>query len=145
MLDRLALLIPKLGSEFMPQSTTSEFVVELKLPVGTSLERTASTVTNAEGIIHELLGDKIALIYTQAGGDNNSTIAQTTTVKNDNSASMSIFLKPEYADQTEDAINVVDNYLKTIPEIEVSFNRGETALQSSLGTTEAPFVVESKW
>jgi HAE1 family hydrophobic/amphiphilic exporter-1 len=137
-----ALLIPKLGSEFMPQSTTSEFVVELKLPVGTSLERTASTVTNAEGIIRELLGDKIALIYTQAGGDNNSTIAQTTTVKNDNSASMSIFLKPEYANQTEDAINVVDNYLKTIPEIDVSFNRGETALQSSLGTTEAPFVVE---
>ena len=37
------LLIPRLGSEFMPKSESAEFTVELKLPEGTSLERTDST------------------------------------------------------------------------------------------------------
>jgi hydrophobic/amphiphilic exporter-1 (mainly G- bacteria), HAE1 family len=137
-----ALLIPKLGSEFMPQSSTAEFTVEMKLSEGTSLERTASTVQQTETVIREILGDRVSLIYCQSGGDNNSTIAQTTATKNDNSASMSIFLKKEYASQTEEAISIVGNYLKSIPDIEISFNRGESALQASLGTTEAPFVVE---
>ncbi len=35
-----ALLIPRLGSEFMPKSESAEFTVELKLPEGTSLLRT---------------------------------------------------------------------------------------------------------
>jgi HAE1 family hydrophobic/amphiphilic exporter-1 len=137
-----ALLIPKLGSEFMPQSGTAEFTVEMKLPEGTSLERTASTVQKTETVIREILGEKVDLIYSQSGGDNNSTIAQSTGTKNDNSATIRIFLKKEFVGQTEEAISLVDNYLKGIPEMEVSFNRGETALQESLGTTEAPFVVE---
>ena len=37
------LLIPRLGSEFMPKSESAEFTVGLKLPEGTSLERTNST------------------------------------------------------------------------------------------------------
>ncbi len=53
-----ALLIPKLGSEFMPKSESAEFTINLKLPEGTSLERTESTASKTEGIIRELLGDK---------------------------------------------------------------------------------------
>jgi HAE1 family hydrophobic/amphiphilic exporter-1 len=136
------LLIPRLGSEFMPQSGTAEFTIEMNLPEGTSLERTSSTVLKTETMIREILGDKIDLIYSQSGGDNNSTIAQSAVTKSDNSAAMSIFLKKEYSGQTEEAISLVDNYLKTIPEMEISFTRGESALQESLGTTEAPFVVE---
>ena len=33
------LLIPKLGSEFMPKAVSSEFTIELTLPEGTNLER----------------------------------------------------------------------------------------------------------
>ena len=50
-----ALLIPRLGSEFMPRSESPEFTVGLTLPEGTSLERTNSTAVNAEGIIKDLL------------------------------------------------------------------------------------------
>ena len=48
----------------------------------------------------------------------------------------------EYAGETEDAITLIGNYLKDIPDLEVSFSREETALQTSLGTTEAPFALE---
>jgi HAE1 family hydrophobic/amphiphilic exporter-1 len=137
-----ALLIPRLGSEFMPKSESAEFTIELKLPEGTSLERTFSTTTKTEGIIRELLGEKVRMIYCQSGADNTSTISQTSTVKGENSASMKVILTDDFASRTEEAINLISNYLKTIPDMEVSFIRDETALQSSLGTTGAPFALE---
>jgi HAE1 family hydrophobic/amphiphilic exporter-1 len=137
-----ALLIPGLGSEFMPKSESAEFTVNLKLPEGTSLLRTESTTARTEAIIRELLGDKINMIYTQAGTDNNSSLSQTPVSKGENTATLKVILSKEFAARTEDAISLIGNYLKTIPDIDISFTREETALQSSLGTTEAPFSLE---
>jgi len=137
-----ALLIPRLGSEFMPRAESAQFTVGLTLPEGTNLERTYSTASGTEGIIKELLGDKIKLIYTQTGEDKASTLNQTTAVKGENSASLKVILKEEYARETENAIALVDDYLKSVPGLEVSFTRDETALQSVLGTSESPFALE---
>ena len=137
-----ALLIPRLGSEFMPRAESAQFTAGLTLPEGTSLERTYSTAANAEGVIKELLGDKVKLIYTQAGEDKTSTLGQTVTVKGENSASLKVILKDEYASETENAITLVDNYLKSVPGMEVNFTREETALQSVLGTSGSPFALE---
>jgi HAE1 family hydrophobic/amphiphilic exporter-1 len=136
------LLIPQLGSEFMPKSESAEFTVNLKLPEGTSLLRTESTATKTEGIIRELLGDKIKMIYCQAGADNNSSLKQTTGTKGENTATLKVLLTDDFAKRTEEAISLIGNYIKTIPDIEITFTREETALQSSLGTTEAPFSLE---
>jgi len=138
-----ALLIPHLGSEYMPKASSPEFTVGLKLPEGTNLERTKSTIQRVEGTINELLGDKISMIYSQAGGDN-STTTQSSTASSENIASIKVFLKNEYASTTDQAISAVENYLKTIPEIGVTFSQDESALQASMGTSEAPFVVEVK-
>ena len=137
-----ALLIPRLGSEFMPKSESAQFTVGITLPEGTSLERTFSTAENTEGIIRELLGEKIRLIYSQTGEDNTSTINQTASVKGENSASLKVILNDEYASETEAAITLVDNYLKSVPDMEVTFTRDETALQTTLGTSESPFTLE---
>jgi HAE1 family hydrophobic/amphiphilic exporter-1 len=137
-----ALLIPYLGSEFMPKSESAEFTVNLKLPEGTSLVRTESTTSKTEGIIRELLGDKVKMIYCQAGEDNNSSISQTSGTKGENTASLKVILKDGLAAKTEESITLIGDYLKTIPDVEISFTREETALQSSLGTTEAPFSLE---
>jgi HAE1 family hydrophobic/amphiphilic exporter-1 len=138
------LLIPKLGSEFMPKSESSEFTVEITLPEGTSLARTESTIKKTEGIINEILGEKVRMIYSQAGGDNSATISQTASVKNENYANLKVFLKDEYGSQSDQAVRLVENYLKTVPDMKVSFSREETALQSTLGTNTAPFVLEIK-
>jgi hydrophobic/amphiphilic exporter-1 (mainly G- bacteria), HAE1 family len=137
-----ALLIPHLGSEFMPGSESAGFTVNLKLPEGTSLERTFSTASKAEGTIREMLGDKIKLVYCQAGASNTSSISGSTVTEGENSASLKIILKENYAAGTENAIALIDNYLKTVPDMEVTFTRDETALQTSLGTSEAPFILE---
>jgi len=136
------LLIPKLGSEFMPKSESAEFTIDLKLPEGTSLERTESTTNKVEGIIKGLLGDKIKMIYSQAGADNNSSLAQTKVSTGANTSTLKVILSTEFSSRTEEAISLIGNYLKTIPDIEISLTREETALQSSLGTTEAPFSLE---
>ena len=46
----------------MPKSESAEFTVDIKLPEGTSLERTESTAVKTEDIIRDLLGDKIKMI-----------------------------------------------------------------------------------
>lgn len=137
-----ALLIPKLGSEFMPKSESAQFTVELKLPEGTNLMRTVATTGKVENIIRELAEDRIGLIYSLSGTDNNSSLSATTAIKGENMASIKVILKEVSASLTEEVISAVGNYMKSIPDIEVSFKRDETALQSSLGTTEAPFTLE---
>ena len=138
------LLIPKLGSEYMPKSASSEFTIGLKLPEGTNLERTQTTIKEIEGTVNELLGNKIRMIYSQAGGDINTTTAQSATSTNENVANIKIFLKNEYTTVTEEVIRTVEKYLKTIPDLEVTFSQEESELQNTLGTSEAPFVVEVK-
>lgn len=137
-----AFLVPQLGSEFMPKSESAEFTVELKLPEGTSLERTFSTTSKVEGVIKELLGEKLKMIYSQAGEANTSTLNQTAMLKGENTATLKIILSDEYASETESSIRLVEDYIKTIPGIDVTFLRDETALQTSLGTSEAPFTLE---
>jgi HAE1 family hydrophobic/amphiphilic exporter-1 len=82
------------------------------------------------------------MIYCQAGSDNNSSLNQTSAAKGENTASIKVILADDFASGTEQAIAIIGNYLKTIPGIEISFARDETALQSSLGTTGAPFSLE---
>jgi HAE1 family hydrophobic/amphiphilic exporter-1 len=139
-----ALLIPRLGSEYMPKAASSEFTIGLKLPEGTSLDRTQSTIQKIEGTINELLANKINMIYSQAGGDINTTTTQSTTSTNENVANVKVFLKDEYASFTDEAIRTTEAYLKTVPDIGVTFSQEESALQTSLGTNQAPFVVEVK-
>ncbi len=142
LLGGTALLIPGLGSEFMPRSESARFTVDLKLPEGTSLERTFSTAEMVEKITRELLGDKVKMIYTQSGKDNTSTLNQTTEAKGENSASLKVIMADQYAAESENAISLIDNYLKSIPGLEVNFTRDETAVQTTLGTSESPFALE---
>lgn len=136
------LLIPQLGSEFMPKSESAEFTVGLKLPEGTSLERTNNTAVKTEGIIKELLGEKLKMIYTQSGEDNTSALTQAIDVSGENSASLKVILKKDFASETENAIGLVESYLKSVPDLEATFAREETALQSALGTSGSPFALE---
>jgi HAE1 family hydrophobic/amphiphilic exporter-1 len=137
-----AMLVPQLGSEFMPKSESAEFTIDITLPEGTSLLRTASTASKTENMIQELLGDKLDMIYCQAGSSDNSSINSNTEDKGENIASFRIRLKSEFAKQTEQAITLISNYLNSVPDVEIAFSRDETALQESLGTSGAPFSLE---
>jgi HAE1 family hydrophobic/amphiphilic exporter-1 len=139
------LLLPKLGSEFMPKAISSEFNIELTLPEGTGLVRTESTVQKTEGMIKELLGDNIDMIYSQSGGNINTTTSQTLVSQRENYANIKVFLKKESVKNAASLISLIEQYLKKLPaDIKIALSRDETALQTTLGTNTAPFVVEIK-
>lgn len=137
-----AFLIPKIGSEFMPESESTQFSIDIKLNEGTALARTAETTYRIESIIRELLGEKISMIYTHSGVDNSRALNETGDVTGENTASLKIILKPEFTSEAEQSISLIRSYLGELPDIEASFKRDESALQATLGTTQAPFELE---
>lgn len=142
MLGATALILPRVGSEFMPHAASSEFVVEIQLPEGTQLERTARAVGQIEDMARTVMGEKIDKVFTQAGVSSDITTDETTVFQNENTGSVTVFLKEEYITEAEYLILSLENYLKTLPDINTRIKQEETALSSTLGTEEAPFVVE---
>ncbi|HEX2920385.1 MAG TPA: efflux RND transporter permease subunit [Bacteroidales bacterium] len=136
------LLVPRIGSEFMPKSESSQFTIDLRLPEGTDLTRTASTTARIESLIRDLLGDKLSLIYCHSGSDNTSTLNKSDIVKGGNEASIKVLMKKEYAAETEQVISLIGKQIGALPDLEVSFKREESSLNAVLGTTEAPFALE---
>jgi HAE1 family hydrophobic/amphiphilic exporter-1 len=93
-------------------------------------------------MIRGMLGDKIKTIYSQSGEDNTSSFGQTEMRKGSNTASIKVILHDEYSSLTGEAMGLIENWLTTVPDLEISFTREETALQTTLGTDSAPFALE---
>ncbi|NOQ25725.1 MAG: MMPL family transporter [Bacteroidales bacterium] len=138
-----AYIFPKVGSEYLPKSGTGEFSIEIKLKEGTQLERTSGTVKNIESMLTDLLGDKMEILYSQIGPSGSSS-SEKSVFQNENTASLKIQLKDEFITQSEYIISTIEELMGEIPNAEISIIRDETALQSTLGTDEAPLVVEIK-
>lgn len=135
-------LIPRVGSEFMPGAGSETFTVELTLPKGTGLERTASTTEKAAEIIRSLLGERIEMLYTHAGTETTTGGSGDDLFRNENNSSITVILKHEFARQADEAAALIEENLSSIPDVEVTFAAEESALQTALGTGMQPFVVE---
>ncbi len=135
-------LIPFIGTEFMPKTETKEFTIDVKLQEGTELERTESTVKNIETILAEYLGENLDKIYSHAGPFSGITSDETSVFQGENSAEIKVILKNEATINSQMVIENLDRLLSDVEGLEVSFSQEETALQSILGTDEAPVVVE---
>ncbi len=137
-----ALILPKVGSEFMPGAESSEFTIEMKLPEGTRLERTAETTRKVENIIKELLGDRVAMLYSHSGLTTTTGSSETDLFRDENTSVIRVFLTDEFAARSDEAILLVEDKLSSLNDVEISFKREETSLQTTLGTDEAPVVIE---
>jgi HAE1 family hydrophobic/amphiphilic exporter-1 len=142
LLAATALILPRVGSEFMPGTQTPGFSVELKMPEGTRLERTAETSASIENIIRDLLGDKIRMIYSHSGITTTTGSDDSDLFRDENTSVIKVLLYDEYVDMADKAIELIDRKIGNIPDIDITFTREESALSSTIGTDEAPFVVE---
>lgn len=137
------LVFPLIGSEFIPKSGGSEFSVNIKLQEGTQLERTSETVKSIETMLSDLLDEKVDIMYSQigplsvAGGDKS-------VFQKENTATLKIILKKEFVKQSNAIVLAVEQLMARIPDAEITISQDETALQETLGTDEAPMVVEIK-
>jgi hydrophobic/amphiphilic exporter-1 (mainly G- bacteria), HAE1 family len=134
------LLIPRLGSEYLPKSSTGEFSLEITMDEGTQLEWTYAAVENLEEILHNLLGKRIKTIYSQVGPD--KTLNKKQVFQSENTASIKVTLIDSAIPQAEDIISQIGKNLDGITGMKINILRDETALQSTMGTDESPLVVE---
>lgn len=136
------LIIPFIGTEFMPKSETRQFTLELKMQEGTRLRRTTAAVENMENIIREVLGDQLETIYSQVGPSTGMLDSQDALFQGENTANIKIILKPEGQKGSTWAIQSISQALGELPDLELKFVQDETALGGLIGTDEAPLVIE---
>lgn len=136
------LLVPFIGTEFMPKTESREFTIDLKLQEGTELVRTEAMVKNIEEILTDYLGENLQTIYSQAGPSSGISGDETSVFEGENTAEIMIILKEESTISTESVIASVDELTKNIAGLEVAFKQEQSSLSSILGTSEAPVVVE---
>jgi len=135
-------IFPFVGSEFMPQTNTSEITIGIKLPVGTELERTSGTIISIEKILMEQMGNLIETIYSQAGPSTGISNSEESFDEDNNTGSIRIQLKEHSTNSSLQAHSQIENILGNIPELEYKFTQSETPLAQILGTEDFPIIVE---
>ena len=86
------LLVPFIGTEFMPKTESREFTVDLRLQEGTELSRTESTVRNIEKILTDYLGENLDLLYSQVGPTSGISGDESSVFEGENTAEIKVKL-----------------------------------------------------
>ncbi len=135
---------PSIGTEFMPSASTNKFQIEVQMPEGTVLERTASTVGNVEEIIKEVLKEDLKFIYSHIGPKTELEGNQSGVFQGEHTAIVEVALVDSTRLGIQKVIAVLDQVTKDISGVSLSFSPEASSLNSILRTEEAPLVVEIK-
>lgn len=138
------LALPFVGNEFLPRADQGEFSIDVKLPEGTELHRTAGTISNLEHLITNSIGASIEHIYSQIGPSSLSSDVTENIYVGENTATIKMILKKEREFSSEQLIEQLQVQLNQIPDVELQFIQEQTALQLTLGVEKAPLIVEIK-
>ena len=135
------ILLPYVGSEFIPKTDTHEYSIDIKLPEGTELFRTENTVEGIEEKITTIFGDNIETLYSISGYTDIETLSGTT-YQNENTATLKLILKKDYDLPAENVFAGLNSLLSEIPELEFNIFQEQTALELTIGTESAPISVD---
>jgi HAE1 family hydrophobic/amphiphilic exporter-1 len=134
-------LLPMVGSEFVPKTDSNELTLNISLPEGTELFRTESTIRNIENIIQQLFPNDVEMIYSTIGPTESQTGDEEVRA-DENTASLLLKLNSERRHTSVQMIAMLDEALAIVPDAEIQYLTEQSALQMTLGTDEAPIVVE---
>ncbi len=137
-----AILLPRVGSEFIPKSGMQEFSVRLSLPEGTELRRTRGTVEGVEAIIRQVLGDNVKTVFSTIGPVTGISGGSESIFQDENTASIKVILAEDNDLGYETLIAGLGGQIALLPDIESELIMDQTALLATLGTESAPVVVE---
>lgn len=137
-----AALIPVVGSEFVPDTDIDRFAVDISLPEGTRLERTAAVAAGVERMVRETLGDRIESVYTRVGSLRRMGSAESAFFRDENTARIEIALRGDRGVPADRVMASLGAILSGIPDLESRFVQDQSALQATLGTESAPITVE---
>ena len=137
------LMLPLIGMEFMPKTESKEFSIFVTMEPGTRLKSTDNAVGTIEDAIRTLGQDDVEWQYTLVGPSNLESQSGGK-LESENQSRIKVKIKKDSKLDADYFItNINENY--PLPEgVEISYEKGESALQSILGTEGAPLVIEVK-
>jgi HAE1 family hydrophobic/amphiphilic exporter-1 len=135
-------MLRQTGSEFMPKADTRAFYVDLKMPEGTQLERTAGAVRVLESVIRDLAGENLETIYSEIGPTSGISTGGEHVFDDQNMATIKVKLTGDDKMAAHKLIEALGDHFTGNPNFEATFRQEESALKSILGTNESPLVVE---
>lgn len=136
------LLIPIIGSEYMPQSGTRAIAVDITLSNGTPLSRTSATVGQIEGQLLQLFDGQLDKIYSHIGPEESQSGIKNENLYNENKASLKLIFKDDIELEIVSVTSRLSAYFEALPGIEATFSNDESALTAVLGDEQMPLVVE---
>ena len=135
------LLLPRIGTEFMPRTESKAFTILVKMPEGTRLERTASAVAGLEKLIFDITGDTLTTVYSHTGAGSGSENA---IFEGENTAMMRVILSPACPIPPNSVIAQFLQIAENPDGLELTVQQEENSLNTLLGSEGAPVVVEVK-
>jgi hydrophobic/amphiphilic exporter-1 (mainly G- bacteria), HAE1 family len=135
-------LIPHIGSEFMPKPEAHDYSIDIKLPEGTEITRTAGGVETIESIVRQTLGDNIKSMFSVAGPSEEISTVSNSVFQDENTATVKFSIKKESLLKTDYVVSKLTAELKKLPGVEAKVAHEQTALDVTLGTETAPLVVD---
>ena len=135
------MILPYVGTEFMPKTDANTINVKVRMAEGTSLERTSSTLENLENLVFDLTEDPDCMIYTHVGPGASS---QNMDFEGENTATMKIQLSAASAVTPDYLAEMLASYIEGVEGMEFTFAQDDNSMSSMMGTEEAPLVVEIK-
>lgn len=101
------LLVPLIGTEMLPQTDSGNFTVNMKLPVGTAYTETDALLRRAEQIVRK--NPDVETIFAASG--TNLSLRGSTTAQIAYQASMTVRLKENRKQSTQDLMKVIQKQL----------------------------------
>ena len=134
------LLIPFVGTEFLPRAEGKDFTISVKLPEGTRLERTDAVVNNLEHLLQQISSDSLAVVYSHIGkGSSENAIFE-----GEHTAMIKVILSEQSKILPEELIARFSEATRNMDGVEFAFKQENNSLGEFLGEEEAPIVVEVK-
>ncbi len=137
------LLLPVVGSEFIPKAGSNHFRVYLELEQGTALQRTDQTVLGVEEMIRRQTGDDLEMIYALAGpGVSGYAHESGQPLSDENSALLQVYLRTNPSKSPDFYIRRLTEALEQMPALDFRIQKEQSALQSTLGGSDKPVMIE---
>jgi HAE1 family hydrophobic/amphiphilic exporter-1 len=134
------MLIPYIGTEFLPRSESKAFSISVKMPEGTRMERTDAVVSNLENLLIAVSGDSLCTIYSHAGKGS----SQNEVFEGEHTAIIKVILSDNSPVPPETVIERFVDATTNIEGLELTFKQDDNSLGQLFGDEDAPIVVEVK-
>jgi HAE1 family hydrophobic/amphiphilic exporter-1 len=138
-------LLPRIPQELIPKSDQPQLVVDLSLPVGSSLAVTDQAVDRLEGKLREF-GDGISSFYSEIGIPEESKRKAEEEAKGPHTAKILIRINTEQTPRLSsmEVIRRLEEEVEDIWELEVRYQLYANSVESFFGSGQAPLMIEIK-